>query len=265
MTVTFGHIWTNLWEMLPDEWANHPGVWWKILDTIPLDPTCKNQMLHIIQRWSKNYKQWSTGSLPSLKKKIGKMADTISQTSLPARHLDELKEWLSDWLNEQQLSEEELSSSLSMSLTTALPTYIPSTVARTQTDRAGATSKRSQKRKRTLDDFFESLHPSKRSNEAIGKISQNIFVRKGDEQRSLKSTVPYKDFLLKLQIYPTLSYQAKMKEDHTQAWRTATTRLTITMNENEELNRKVMEVLEVAKDEVLATQEEMEVSEETLE
>jgi hypothetical protein len=141
----------------------------------------------------------------------------------------------------------------------------PSTAAPTQTGRAGATSKRSPKRKRTLDDFFESLHPSKRSSEAIGKISQSIFVRKGDEQRSLKSTVPYKDFLLKLQIYPTLSYQAKLKEDHTQAWRTATTRLTITMNENEELNRKVMEVLEVAKEEVLATQEEMEESEGTQE
>jgi hypothetical protein len=265
MTTTFGNILTVLWEMLPDEWANHPGVWWKIMDTIPLDQQCKNAMLQLIGRWSKNYKQWSTGSLPALKKKIGKTADTMCQMSLPANQLDELKDWLSEWLNEREISEEDLSSYLSTAIRIAVPMSTPSTAAPTQTGRAGATSKRSPKRKRTLDDFFESLHPSKRSSEAIGKISQSIFVRKGDEQRSLKSTVPYKDFLLKLQIYPTLSYQAKLKEDHTQAWRTATTRLTITMNENEELNRKVMEVLEVAKEEVLATQEEMEESEGTQE
>jgi hypothetical protein len=91
MTTTFGNILTVLWEMLPDEWANHPGVWWKIMDTIPLDPQCKNAMLQLIGRWSKNYKQWSTGSLPALKKKIGKTADTMCQMSLPANQLDELK------------------------------------------------------------------------------------------------------------------------------------------------------------------------------
>jgi hypothetical protein len=211
MTTTFGNILTVLWEMLPDEWANHPGVWWKIMDTIPLDQQCKNAMLQLIGRWSKNYKQWSTGSLPALKKKIGKTADTMCQMSLPANQLDELKDWLSEWLNEREISEEDLSSYLSTAIRITVPMSTPSTAAPTQTGRAGATSKRSPKRKRTLDDFFESLHPSKRSSEAIGKISQSIFVRKGDEQRSLKSTVPYKDFLLKLQIYPTLSYQAKFE------------------------------------------------------
>jgi hypothetical protein len=131
MTTTFGNILTVLWEMLPDEWANHPGVWWKIMDTIPLDQQCKNAMLQLIGRWSKNYKQWSTGSLPALKKKIGKTADTMCQMSLPANQLDELKDWLSEWLNEREISDEDLSLYLSTAIKIAVPMSTPSTAAPT--------------------------------------------------------------------------------------------------------------------------------------
>nr|WEY02534.1 MAG: non-structural protein [Canine parvovirus] len=260
MTTTFGTFLEEVWESLPDDLASHPGLWIKLLEKVPMEQVFKNKLQTLINRWSKNYSSWSIGSFQGLKKRIGKTADTISQMYMPANQSNELKEWLKNWQKEQDFSQEDLSEYLSTAITS-----IPSTAAHTATDVAGVASKTSRKRKRTLDDFFESLHPSKRSSEVIGKISQSIFVRKGEEQRCLKSTVSYKDFLLKLQIYPTLSYQAKLKEDHTQAWRTATTRLTITMNENEELNRKVMELLDCAKEEVLATQEEMEESEGTQE
>ncbi|QHY93493.1 non-structural protein [Ambidensovirus_Croatia_17_S17] len=260
MTSTFGQILEQVWEALPDEWASHPGFWIRMLQEMPLELMFKTKLQQLINRWSRNYSQWSIGSFPALKKKIGKTADITCQMFMPANQSQELLDWLKNWQKELEISEEDLSELLSMAITST-----PSTAVHIQTNAAGAASKISRKRKKTLDDFFESLHPSKRSSEAIGKISQSIFVRKGDEQRSLKSTVSYKDFLLKLQIYPTLSYQAKLKEDHTQAWRTATTRLTVTLNENEELHRKVMEVLEVAKDEVLATQEDQEESEGSLE
>lgn len=253
MAQTLGQTLELIWEALPDHLASHPGLWLQILNLSPIQEQYKSRLLPIILRWSRNWTAWSVGSLTALKKKIGKTADTTFLMYMPANHTQELLEWLNDWKSEQVLSEEDLSEYLCTEITS-----IQSTAAATQGKAVDAVSKNSRKRKRTLEDFFESLGPSKRSNEAIGKISQSIFVRKGDEQRSLKSTVLYKDFLLKLQIYPTLSYQAKLKEDHTQAWRTATTRLTVTMNENEELNRKVMEVLEIAKEEVLATQEEQE-------
>ena len=256
MTSTFGQILEHVWESLPDEWASHPGFWAKMVQEMPLEAMFRTKLQQLISRWSKSYNVWSIGSFPALKKKTGKTADSMCQMYMPVNQSQELLDWLKNWQKGLEISDEDLSELLSMATMST-----PSTAAHTPTNAAGAALKTSRKRKKTLDDFFESLHPSKRSNEAIGKISQSIFVRKGDEQRSLKSTVSYKDFLLKLQIYPTLSYQAKLKEDHTQAWRTATTRLTITLNESEELHRKVMEVLDHAKDEVLATQEDQEESE----
>ncbi|WBG67113.1 hypothetical protein [Drosophila suzukii associated ambidensovirus 1] len=257
---TFGQLLEEIWENLPDEVASHPGVWWKILEESPMEPSKKEKLRRLLITWSKNYNQWSIGSFVALKKKLGKTVDSTFLMYMPANQSNELLEWLSDWKNEQNLSDEVLSASLSTAIMST-----PSTAAHSQAGRANATSRTSQKRKRTFDDFFDDLAPSKRSNEETGKISQNIFARKGDEQRSLKCTVPYKEYLLKLQLYPTLSYQAKMKEDHTQAWRTALIRCNLTVDLQDSIMTKVQEIVESGKKEIQSLLEENEESMEPLE
>lgn len=250
---TFGQLLEELWENLADEVATHPGCWWKILEDSPMEESKKEKLRRLLITWSKNYKAWSIGSFLALKKKLGKTVDSTFQMYMPVNQSSELIEWLNDWKNEQNLSEEALSESLSTAIMS-----IQSTAAHSQAGRANATSKTSQKRKKTLDDFFEDLAPSKRLSEETGKISQNIFARKGDEQRSLKCTVPYKEYLLKLQLYPTLSYQAKMKEDHTQAWRTALIRCNLTVDPQDSIMTKVHEIVESGKREIQSILEENE-------
>lgn len=230
---------------------------WKLLEESPLEDRFKDKLKSLLVRWTKNYKNWLIGSFPALKKKIGKTVDTILAMYMPANHLNELMHWLDDWSKELNLSEEDLSEYLSTIITSIQSTHAP-----TQAGRAGASSRTSLKRKKTLDDCFESLQPSKRSHDETGKISQSIFVRQGDEQRSLKSLDTYKDYLLKLQLYPTLQYQAKMEEDRTQAWRTAMIRLNFTVDQKSGIFQRVLELTDAVKDEIKLLLAETEESEE---
>ncbi|UGV24204.1 MAG: NS1 [SAfia-838D_Ambidensovirus] len=243
----------EIWDQLPDQVASHPGTWWKIYQLAPLEPLLKEKFKGLLIRWSKMFKEWSIGSLQALKKKIGKTQDTIFLMYMPVTQKNELMLWLEDSKSELELSEEALSELLSTMITSTQSTH-----ARMPTSRAGVSSRTSQKRKKTLDDIFESLAPSKRSKDEIGKISSNIFLRKGEEQRSLKCTVPIKEYLLKFQLYPTLAYQAKMAEDHTQAWRTAMIRCNLTLNQEDPIYQKVQQVVENAIEEISFNQEDQE-------
>lgn len=250
---TFGQTIEEIWDQLPEEVATHPGSWWKILEESPLKDVQKEKLRQVLNRWSKNYKVWLIGSFQGLKKKIGKTADTIFQMYMPVNQRNELLEWLLDWKNEQNLSEEALSEYLSTGIMST-----QSTVVHSPAGHANVTSKTSRKRKKTLDDFFEDLAPSKRSVEETGRISQNIFARRGDEQRFLKCMVPYREYLLKLQLYPTLSYQAQMKEDPKQAWKTALIRCNMTVDPQDLIYQKVQEIVEVARNDIQSNLEENE-------
>ena len=113
----------EVWDQLPDQAASHPGTWWKIYQSAPLETLLKEKLKGLLMRWSKMFKEWSIGSLQALKKKIGKTQDTIFLMYMPVTQKNELMLWLEDSKSELELSEEALSELLSTMITSTQSTH----------------------------------------------------------------------------------------------------------------------------------------------
>ncbi|KAL3272057.1 hypothetical protein HHI36_022519 [Cryptolaemus montrouzieri] len=249
MELSMRELMVVMWNLFPLHLVQHP-TFWHTFSMILEDPA-KQIFQQLTTKWGKNYYQWQIGSLIALEKKCGKTIDFISPMFLPVTTEEELENWLQSWYVEQSFTQESLSSSACM-----VTMSTPSTTVPTPTGRVGARLKNSKRQKRTLDDFFADLGESKRSRTETGKIVSNIIVRKDGQLRTVSSEGQIKDFVMKLQIFPTLEYQAAMNSKPTDAWRTATIRAQLRCSEREEIYQKVLEILSLGREDILRCQSE---------
>ncbi|KAL3268467.1 hypothetical protein HHI36_007578 [Cryptolaemus montrouzieri] len=249
MDLTFREVMTLIWNLLPLHAVQHP-IFWQTFSEMLEEPV-KSVLVTLVRKWQKQFHLWQIGLLLGLEKKLSKVVDFTFPIFWPATTEEELEAWLLNWYGEHDFTPEASSSSLSTMITST-----PSTTALIQTGRVAVRSKGSKKQKRTLEDFFADLGESKRSKVETGRIVSNITVRKDGQLRTVSSEGRIKDFVLKVQVFPTLEYQAMMQSKPNDACRTVMNRSQLSCVEKDEMYQKVLEILSLGREDILRSQQE---------